>query len=307
MIKLVPAGTNIDFIGRWKIAAIFSLLLTAFAIYTWVSLGERKYGTDFKGGYDYLVELDQGVSTSTIREALDAGGVVDPVVQKFESDKSQFAVRFGAVNGATTSEEVKEKVSGLIRSVSPGKFELLQTNFVGPTIGNELRQNALAATLLGVVFLLIYISFRFEFAFALGAVVAVFHDVVIATGIYLAFGHTMNMGAVAAALTILGYSVNDTIVIFDRVREELRNPKHKDMDLASLFNFCINEMLGRTIITSGLTLFSVVSLLIFGGGSIADLSFFLMVGMICGVYSTIFIASPVVLAYEGWARRRRGQ
>lgn len=304
MIKLIPEGTNIDFIGKWKIAATISALLTIFAVYIWVSQGERKFGTDFKGGYDYLVEVDSSASGSILREALEAGGVIEPVVQRFESNKSQYSVRFGAVTGAKTSEESKDKVTSLLKAASPNKFELLQTNFVGPTIGAELRWNALLATILGCVFLLIYISFRFEFAFGLGAVVAVFHDVIIAMGIYLAFGHTINMGAVAAALTILGYSVNDTIVIFDRVREELRNPKHKDLDLASLFNLCINEMLGRTIITTGLTLFSVAALLIFGGGSIADLSFFLFVGMLCGVSSTIFVASPIVLAYEGWSRKK---
>lgn len=304
MMKLIPSGTNIDFIGKWKYAALVSFLLTAFSVYVWVSLGEQKYGTDFRGGYDFLIEVDESASASVIREALDAGGVVDATVQRFESNKAQYAIRFGAVNGATTSEEVKEKVSALLKAASPNKFELLQTNFVGPTIGAELRRNALAATVLGIVFLLIYISFRFEFGFALGAVVAVFHDVIIAMGFYLAFGHTINMGAVAAALTILGYSVNDTIVIFDRVREELRNPKHKDLDLASLFNLCVNDMLSRTIITSALTLFSVLALLVCGGGSIADLSFFLFVGMISGIASTIFVASPVVLAYEGWRRRR---
>lgn len=304
MMKLIPAGTNIDFIGKWKIAATISALLIIFAVYVWISLGERKYGTDFKGGYDYVVEVDASASSRALREALDAGGVIDATVQRFESDKSQYAIRFGGVTGVESSGDVREKVVALLQAASPQKFELLQTNFVGPTIGAELRKNALAAMLLGVVFLMVYISFRFEFAFALGAVMAVFHDVVIAMGIYLAFGHTINMGAVAAALTILGYSVNDTIVIFDRVREELRNPKHKDLDLASLFNLCINAMLSRTIITTSLTLFSVLALLTFGGGSIADLSFFLLVGMVCGVFSTIFVASPIVLAYEGWRRRK---
>jgi len=310
MIKLIPSDTNFDFIGKWKIAATISVLLTVFAVYVWISRGEQKFGTDFKGGYDYLVEVDATASASSLRSALDSGGVVDATVQRFSSsagfsaDRSQYAIRFGAVAGVTTSEEIKEKVVTLLKAASPGKFELLQTNFVGPTIGAELRWNALAATILGCICLLIYISFRFEFAFGLGAVIAVFHDVIIATGIYLAFGHTINMGAVAAALTILGYSVNDTIVIFDRVREELRNPKHKDLDLASLFNLCINQMLSRTIITTGLTLFSVIALLIFGGGSIADLTFFLLVGMLCGVFSTIFVASPIVLAYEGFRRRK---
>jgi len=304
MLQIVPRGTKIDFIGKWKIASTISILLTVFSIYTWVSLGDAKYGSDFTGGHDLLVEVAPEVNSDTIRVALKEGGIEDSIVQAYEKGSNEYSIRLPGSSDPSEVKKVREGVQQVLAKISPTKAEILKTDYVGPTVGKELRTKALVATLLGIVGLLIYISIRFEFAFALAAVVAVFHDVIMTTGFYLYAGHTINMGAVAAALTILGYSVNDTIVIFDRVREELQNPKHKDLDLASLFNLCINQTLSRTIITSGLTLLSVAALLLVGGGSIQDLSFFLFVGIILGTYSTVYIASPVVLAWE-WSRRRK--
>jgi preprotein translocase subunit SecF len=176
------------------------------------------------------------------------------------------------------------------------EIRVLKTDYVGPTVGEELRKKALWATVAGLVFILLYLTFRFEFAFGLGAVVAIFHDVTVSIGIYLAAGFTINMGTIAAALTILGYSVHDTIVVFDRVREELNH--RKSFVLSELLNDCINSTLSRTLITTMLTIFSVAALLIFGGSTIADMSFFLLVGLISGTYSTVYIAAPVVLAWE---------
>lgn len=305
MMQIVPNNLNFDFIGKWKIAFTISLLLTVWSIYVWTSLGEKKFGTDFTGGYSFVVKVASDVNSELIRSAVDAAGFPDSVVQSFEAGTNQYSIRMGGGEGPEAQiKETKQKVEEILKKVSPKESEILSTDFVGPTIGKELRTKALLAIIIGCIGLLVYITLRFEFGFALGAVVAVFHDVNLSIGIFLAAGHTINMGGVAAALTILGYSVNDTIVIFDRVREELRNPRYKDMDLASLINMCINLTLSRTIITVGLTLFSVAALLLFGGGAIADLSFFLFVGMICGTYSTIYIASPVVLAWEWWRRRK---
>ena len=179
-------------------------------------------------------------------------------------------------------------------------FEILKIDYVGPTAGEELRTQALIAIIISVIGILIYISVRFEFAFALGAIVALFHDIVIGLGIYLLLGDTISVTTLAAALTLLGYSVNDTIVIFDRIREKLITAK--SYVLENVINEALTEMLSRTIITSILTLFSAVALLIFGGGEIRDLSLFLVVGIVIGCYSTVFIASPVAL---WWADRKK--
>ena len=304
MFQLIPRDTKIDFLGKWKFTVSLSLLMTIFSLYLWVSLGESKFGSDFKGGHDLVVTVAPEVTSDQIRNGLESAGLSDSIVQAFEVGSNEFSLRLPGSSDPASVKQVREQVQAVISKVSPNKAEILKTDYVGPTVGKELRQKAIFATLLGILGLLIYISFRFEFCFALAAVVAVFHDVIITTGIYLYFGHTINMGAVAAALTILGYSVNDTIVIFDRVREELQNPKHKDLDLTSLINMCINQTLSRTIITSGLTLLSVLALLLLGGGAIQDLSFFLFFGLILGTYSTVYIAAPVVIGWEWWRRRK---
>ncbi|NDC38397.1 MAG: protein translocase subunit SecF [Proteobacteria bacterium] len=307
MLQIVPRDTKIDFIGKWKVTSTLSILLTILSVYIWVSMGEAKYGSDFKGGHDLLVQVSEEVTSDTIRAGLKDAGIEDSVVQAFEKGSNEYSIRLPGGNDPGEVKKVRDSVQGVLAKVSPKQNAVLKTDYVGPTVGKELRTKALIATLLGVIGLLIYISIRFEFAFALAAVVAVFHDVIMTTGFYLYAGHTINMASVAAALTILGYSVNDTIVIFDRVREELSNPRHKDLDLASLFNLCINQTLSRTIITSGLTLLSVAALLLLGGGAIQDLSFFLFVGIILGTYSTVYIASPVVLAWEWWRRRKSAE
>ncbi len=218
------------------------------------------------------------------------------IVQSFELGSNEFSLRLG---GAEDPKAVKEKVSTALKASYQDKFEILKTDFVGPTVGKELRRKALIACLIGLVGILLYVGFRFEASFAVGAVVALFHDVIIAMGIVLAAGHEVSMGTLAVALTIVGYSVNDTIIIFDRIREEIL--KRKDFELIPLFNEAISCTLSRTIITSILTLFSALALYLLGGGPIEDISLFLVVGIVVGTYSSIFIASPLVLAWE-WVR-----
>lgn len=296
MFELVPTGTKIDFLGKRHIAIFFSLCLVALAFYKWVSMGESKYGVDYRGGTEMVVRIKEAIDPQVLRDALQKGGIENAVVQSFEIGSHEYSIRL-------SGEGVKGQVEAALKAAIQDKFEVLQTDVVGPTMGEELRRKALIAICIGLLALLAYVAFRFEFAFALGAVVAVFHDVIVATGLYLAFGGEINASTLAGALTIVGYSINDTIVIFDRVREEiLRGHKHKD--LVALFNHCMNSMLGRTIITNLLTFFSALALLIFGGGAIQDLSLYLVFGLIAGTYSTIFIASPVVLAWEGWAAKR---
>ena len=305
MMQLLPRNLNIDFIGKWKIATVFSLLMISISFWTWFSLGESKYDTDFTGGYDILVRIGGDSDSEMLRSALAEQGLDGATVVAYERASNEYSVRIGS-GDETKALAIREGVKRAVEKISNSEGQVLKSDFVGPSVGEELRNKALWATALGIIGLLIYITIRFEFGFALGAVVAVFHDVIIAGGAYLLAGHMINMSSVAAALTILGYSVNDTIVIFDRVREELRNPKNKDMDLVSLINYCINQTLSRTIITSLLTLLSVIALLVFGGGAIKDLAFFMVVGLISGTYSTVYIAAPVVIAWEWYKRRKSG-
>jgi len=298
-MELIKPGTNFDFLGKRVWCFLFSALLIAATIYVWFERGDDKYGIDFKGGNEILVRVDEAKSTDAVREALEKGGVKDPLVQAFEAGSNEYSIRISDVDANTA----REQVSGAVKAAFGDKFEVLQTDYVGPTIGKELKEKALLASILGLIGICLYVAFRFEWAFAMGALVALAHDVIIALGVYLYVGHDLTMASLAAALTIVGYSVNDTIVIFDRLREEMR--KRKSYDLESLMNEVMNAMLGRTIITSGLTLLSALALLIVGGGAIADLSVFLVAGIISGTYSTIYIASPIVLWWESWQRARR--
>jgi preprotein translocase subunit SecF len=285
--------TRFDFLGKRYWAFGFSIILIAASFAIWFRTGDEKFGTDFRGGHEIIVDLAQldDVNATAIRNALSS--LPDPVVQSFSASSGQYTIR---IAGDAPAQEVRDSVVSLLKERFSGEVEIIQADFVGPTIGKELRKSALIAVIFGLLGILIYISLRFEFAFALGTVVALFHDVIISFGAYLYAQHTINMATLAAALTIVGYSANDTIIVFDRVREEIL--KRQRFDLKEVMNTAINATLSRTFITSLTTLFSAAALLIFGGGSINDLAFFLVVGIITGTYSTVFIAAPVALLWD---------
>lgn len=299
MMEIIPTTTNIDFLGKRRIAYIFSLLLTLFTLWVWFDKGDSKYGIDFTGGHEIVVKVDGGANSEDIRKALNAGGVEDALVQAFELSSKEYSVRIG---DSLESGAMSQKVKAALEGKFPGQVEIRKTDFVGPTIGNELKRNAWIAIIIGLLGILLYVTVRFEFAFAFGAVIALFHDVMIAMGVYLFVGHTINMSTLAAALTIVGYSVNDTVIVFDRMREEIF--KRKNYDLVSLMNEVINMYLSRTIVTSALTWFTALALYVFGGGAISDLSLFLVVGILAGTYSTVFIASPLVLFWHSFETKR---
>ena len=296
-MRILPQDTNINFLGKAPIAITLSILLVIGSFYIWFSKGESKYGVDYKGGTEVVVALTEATSAEAIRDALEKGGVQSATVQSFEKGSNQFSIKVSGSDNAA-----KASIENSLKSAFSDKFKIERTDVVGPTIGEELRAKALVATIFGMLGILAYIAFRFEFAFALGAVVAVFHDVIVCTGVYLFMGHEINASTLAAALTIVGYSVNDTIVIFDRVREEIL--KSKKFEITELINRCINATLSRTIITNLLTLLSALALLIYGGGAIADLSLYMVVGIVIGTYSTMFIASPIVIAWDKWSQAR---
>lgn len=300
MMELFPSNLKIDFLSKGKYAIALSLAMIAATVYLWVSKGEAKYGLDYRGGSEFIVSLKGERTAEDLRKVLEDDGLPGVTVQAFEASEGTYAVRVGDTGD---SKETKTKFENSLQKGFGSDFEIKRSQYVGPTIGNELRQKATTALLIGLVGILAYVTFRFEMAFAIGAVVALFHDVIVATGIYLAAGNELTMGSLAAALTIVGYSVNDTIVIFDRVREEIM--RRKDFNLRDLMNEAVNVTLSRTIVTSLLTFFSALALLVFGGGAIKDLSLFLVAGIVVGSYSTIFIASPITLAWHNFRTRRQ--
>lgn len=280
--------------GKRGICVVLSLIAVALSLYVFVEKGDSKYGTDFSGGHEFLVSFTGDFDSEKIRAGLASQKVEDARVQAFQGEASEYSIR---LSQGGDSDEVRAKVEGALKGAFGDNFQIQKTDYVGPTVGRELRSSAVTAVVLGILGMLVYIAVRFEFALGVGTIVALFHDVIISTGLYVASGHLIGMATLAGALTIVGYSVNDTVVIFDRVREE--RGKRKGAKLVDIVNEAINFTLSRTIITHMLTLFSALALYVIGDGEIKDLSLYLVAGIVLGAYSTIFIVAPVVILLEG--------
>jgi preprotein translocase subunit SecF len=297
MRELISTKVSIDFMGKRHICTLLSIILVGLSIALFVRAGDSKYGTDFSGGHEFLVGFTTPQDSPTIRAKLAEQKLEEVRVQAFQGMKNEFSIRLGDTGDATA---VRARVESALRAAFGETAKIEKTDYVGPTVGAELRRSGLIAVSLSILGILLYIAIRFEFAIGVGTIVALCHDVIICTGIYIASGHLIGMATIAAALTIVGYSVNDTVVIFDRVREE--RAKRRNYDIGILVNEAINFTLSRTLITHGLTLISAVALYVIGTGEIKDLSLFLVAGIICGAYSTIFVVAPIVIMIE---RRRK--
>ncbi len=281
---------KIDFIGKRYIAYILSGAVIIGGLVSFVLRGSDMYGLDFAGGYLQEYKFSQQADISRIRKLLVDIGIKDAIIQKFKEDDTAVIIR--------TKDDVVDKIEGILEDKLSGK--LLRVERVGPSIGKLLKRKASLAVLWSLLGILVYVAFRFHHLnFAVAAVAALLHDVLVCLG-FLAFtGRQLDLLIITALLTIAGYSVNDTIVIYDRVREKRRVMRRAS--LQDIMNVAINETLSRTIITSLTTLLVVLSIYLFGGRVLNDFAFTLLVGVISGTYSTIFIASPLVL----WGRRKR--
>lgn len=259
------------------------------------------FGTDFTGGLKFIYQFQVPANETSITDALKQAGLPNFVVQRFGDAKENTYLVKGEVpkdreeNFSQPYNQALEKVFGA------GKFQLLQEEFVGPKVGKELRTKGIYAVLWAWVIMLVYIGFRFDFYFAPGAIIALVHDVLVAVGLFALFGLEVNLTVVAAILTIIGYSINDTIIVFDRIREDLQ--RHKGMGLIEVVDRSINETLSRTIITS-LTVFFVVIVLFFRAeGDIKNFAFAMMIGVITGTYSSVSIASPVFIFLKQYGHK----
>jgi len=295
-MEIVKPDINIDFVGKRKLAMIFSWVLILAGIVSLVVKGGPNYGIDFAGGTVVQVKFETPTRAADIKEALanvDLGAVV---VQQFGDEADEFLIR--AQTTSSEMEGIAQKVqSALEMSYGQGKVDLRRAEMVGPQVGKDLRQKGLMAVLWAMVGILIYITWRFEFRFGVGALIATAHDVLITLGAFSIFNKEIDLPIIAAFLAIIGYSLNDTIIVCDRIRENMG--KHAKEGLAAVINRSINETLSRTIMTSGTTLLVVISLFIFGGGVIHNFAFAMLVGILIGTYSSIFVASPVILFWEG--------
>ncbi len=279
---------------------ILAMVVNVFAIGNWQS-----YGVDFTGGTRIVVELPEGVVEGDLREAL--GGVEAPPITRFGGER-EFTIRAPLEEGVESEETAERIQAQILASPAIPDFEMLQIEFVGPTIGEELQQQALLAILLSFLATLIYLAMRFEFRFGVASVIATVHDIVLTLGFLALFRIEISLPTVAAVLTIIGYSLNDTIVVFDRIRENLNKKGGRREDPLKLINRSINEVLPRTVLTSGTTLAVLFSLLILGGAVIRDFTIVLILGVVIGTYSSIFVASPALLEIqERWGTKEEAE
>lgn len=294
-MEIIKPQTKIDFLGRTRIAVAISLVVIAAGLISLLYKGGPSYGVDFAGGTLVQVRFVDTPRIDDIKNVLARQGVNNVTVQQFGDRQSEYLLRTPESGNETTLFSKKFE-QALTERYGEDQFEILRTEMVGPQVGKDLRQKGAMTLFYAMVGTMIYIAWRFDFRFAVAAIVALLHDVLVTLGFFSIFGKDIDLPIIAAFLTIIGYSLNDTIIIYDRIRENIGRTDGEDY--ASLVNRSINETLSRTILTSGTTLLVVASLFIFGGGVIHDFAFALLVGIISGTYSTIFVASALVLFWE---------
>ncbi len=282
--------------GAYYVSGIVIAMGIAAMFMNVASLGSwLNYGVDFLGGSLVQVRFEQPVSAGDLREAL--GGAEAPPITQFGSE-NEFVIRAPLAEDASITEVAEQIENDVTANLPNSGVEVVRTELVGAKVGGELQTKALLAVLLSFLLTLVYIAFRFELRFGLAAVIATAHDILITLGFLAAFRTEISLPTVAAILTILGYSLNDTIVVFDRIRENMKAKGGRKRDPIELVNASINETLPRTVLTSGTTLAVLTALLVLGGAVIRDFTIVLILGVVIGTYSSIFVASPALIEIQ---------
>jgi len=293
--------TNIDFLGKRKIAFIFSGVLVTMGLWTvvMIGLGKANLGIDFAGGTSAQLNFERPVEIEEARTILAKGGFADAELQEF-TGTNKLLIRIK--RGNTIEEKAAEAVQAAFKSALPDNpFVVDSVTEIGPSIGKRLQKSAALAVLLSFLGIVAYIAFRFEFRFGVAAAVATFHDVFAVLGLFALMGKEVNLLLITALLTLAGYSLNDTVVVYDRIRENLRR-RHREA-LEEVINRSINQVLSRTIVVSLTVVLVLVALTFWGGEVLHDFALALLIGVIIGTYSSIFVASALVLVWRGRAGR----
>jgi preprotein translocase subunit SecF len=298
--ELLPQNVNFDFVGKRKFFLILSSVLNLLAIVLFFTRGVN-FGIDFAGGTDVRVRFAQSTTAGELRSDLADLDLPDLTVQEFGREGKEFLLRFEPET-ATAMNTVAETIKGTLEKKHTGDdtFEILSVESVGPKVGEDLRRRGFLAVACTTLFMGIYIAMRFELSFGIGAVIALAHDVLIALLALIVSQTIFDLTTLAAMLTVIGFSVHDTIIVSDRVRENLR--KNRRASLAQVINTSINETLSRTILTTGTALLVLLALYFLGGPGLEPFAFTLIVGFLTGTYSSIYIAAPVVLF---WSNRSK--
>ncbi len=291
-LRIIPSSLQVPFLqARYVTYGISSFLLLATILL--LLFRGLNFGIDFSGGTLLQIQSAQAVPTSTVRESVLNFGITGFSVQEFGAD-NEYLIRFPG-NISEDAEQLPKLIETLQQELGTA-VELRRVEFVGPQVGAELRQQGLMALLFALGAILVYVSLRFEFRFGVGAIIALFHDVILTVGYFSLVQKEINLPVLAALLTVIGYSLNDTIVVYDRIRENLA--RYRKKGLIQILNISVNETLQRTLMTSLTTLVVLIALLVWGGEVIEPFAFTLLFGVLVGTYSSIFVAAPVVLWFK---------
>ena len=292
MLRLISDNTSIKFIKLKLISFSFSAILSIAAIFAVIFIG-LNFGIDFKGGILLEVRTSSNIGIADIRNKITDLNIGEVSIQEFGVD-SDYLIRVERQEGTDNAQQIAvEAIKSSLDKAFTKDIEYRRLEYVGPTVSKDLVYDGVMAIVFAIIAMLAYIWFRFELPFALGAIVALLHDIVLTLGLFAILGLEFNLATVAAILLIIGYSMNDTVVIYDRIRENLR--KFKKIDLNELLDKSINETLSRTINTTFTTILALGALYLFGGQIIADFAFAMLWGIIVGTYSSIFIASTILV------------
>jgi len=310
-MEWIKPGTKIDFIGQRKMFFLISLSAIVLSVLSFF-WPEPNWGIDFKGGTEVRVRFAKPMEIGQVRAVIEGLNMGEsqiqnlrPGVAESQKENQDYLIRVelkGDEEGTESAQASKIISEKLSEKFGKDSFSVLSVDYVGPKVGEELRNRGAKGLIYAMIGILVYVAVRFEFAYALGAVLAVFHDAIISAGFYNLIHREWSLVIIAGLLTIIGYSVNDTIVIFDRVRENIK--KARRGTLAEIMNQSINETLSRTILTNFATTLAILLLAIFGNDVIRDFSILMLFGMVIGTYSTIYIASSLVLVFEDFRNKR---
>jgi len=295
---------KINFMGKRRMWVGISLSLVAISLVIVATKGIRR-GIEFEGGAEVQLQYTAAPDVGAVRDALGKAGFAGSIVTTIgKPEEHEVYVRVPLVPGAKDQDLAPRVVVSLKSAQGADAFVVRSQSYIGPTVGRELVKKALGAVLGSMAGMLVYIWIRFEFQWGLAAVIALIHDTIITLGLFSLFGYEMSLPVVAAFLTLVGYSVNDTVVIFDRIRENLRAKGGTVASLPDLINTSMNQTLSRTILTSLLTWIVCAFLLALGGPALRDFSFVLVIGIVVGTYSSIYIASPFLVVWQEWLGAR---
>ncbi len=292
---------SFEFLRTRKVTYVLSAVLLAAGVAALVARGGLSYGVEFTGGTLMQVEFDEAMEVAEIRDGLVAEGFDGAQIQGFGSDR-EYLLRIQTFEATEDRDVVAELRGALDALAGADGYDVIRTEAVGPKVGSELQTKAASAILLSFLLTLIYLAFRFEWKFGVAAVIATLHDILLTFGFIAMLDVEITLATVAAILTIVGYSLNDTIVTFDRMRENLQKKRKEEYE--ALLNRSINEVLPRTVMTSLTTLGALLALFFFGGRVIRPFALVLILGVAVGTYSSIWVASPALLEIESWLKRR---